>query len=100
MTRATLYLLAAGAVWFAEGYIFGTVFRFSRGQTALLGGVYLALWVTACILLLRLARRPAQEREALPVWRYLSLAPMLVATLGSFASLPILVAIAALGKLT
>ena len=48
---------------------------------------------------MRLARRRGAEPQTLSVWRYLSLAPMLVATVGSFASLPILLAIAALGRI-
>lgn len=99
MSRAILYLLAAGAVWFAEGYIFSTFLRFSTWQTVLLIALYAALWLLACLWLLRLARRPGAEPQTLSVWRYLSLAPMLVATVGSFASLPILLAIAALGRI-
>jgi hypothetical protein len=99
MSRATMYLLACGAIWFTEGYIFSVFLAFRVWQTLLLTTVYAALWLTAAAWLFALVRREGANGNALPAWRYLSLAPMLTVTLGSFISLPIVVTIAALGKL-
>jgi hypothetical protein len=98
MIRAILYLVFAGAIWFAEGYIFSRLLAFSAIQTALAGGCYLALYLAAAH---RLVRAFKSDLDAGDVarWRYLSLAPMLVVVLGSFASLPLMLVILGLGKL-
>ncbi|HZU13129.1 MAG TPA: hypothetical protein VFB58_09845 [Chloroflexota bacterium] len=98
MIRAVLYLLASAVAWFAEGYVFSRFLRFSIAQTIILGLVYLALFLLA-LLFLRSLATDLSDRGELPIWRYLSLAPALTLIVGSFASLPILLAIAALGKL-
>lgn len=97
MVRAVLYLLASGAIWLAEGFLFSRFLGFSAWQTVLMTLVYLALFSAAATWLLRLYATDSMDE--LPVWRHLSLAPMLVVILGSFASLPIVLLILAAGKL-
>lgn len=99
MIRATLYLLVSAAVWGAEGYVFSRFLAFSLGQSVLLGLVYLTLFVVALGLLLRFQRGYQPEAGDLAHWRLLSLAPMMVAVIGSFVSLPVLLVVAALGKI-
>lgn len=99
MIRAALYLVASGAIWFAEGFIFTTFLGFRAWQIGLVVTIYAVLWVAAAIWLIRLGQRQRALAQPLAAWRYLSLAPMLTVIVGSFASLPILLAIAALGKL-
>lgn len=99
MIRAVLYLAVAGVIWAAEGYVFSRFLLFGSIQTAIMVAVYGALFMTAVFLLVRFAREAESRPDPLPVWRYLSLAPMLVTVIGSFISLPILLAIDAAGKL-
>jgi hypothetical protein len=98
MIRAALYLVASGIVWVVEGFIFARMLGFTPWQTALMAAVYVGLWAVAASRLLGLRASQPAGSQHLPEWRYLSLAPMLVVVLGSFASLPILLLILALGK--
>jgi hypothetical protein len=98
--RAGLYLLASGAIWMAEGFLFSYFLRFSAWQVVGMAVMYTGLFVAACVVLLRFARRYGTAQQDLALWRLLSLAPMLVAMVGSFLSLPLLLIIAALGRLS
>jgi high-affinity Fe2+/Pb2+ permease len=100
MIRASLYLIAAGAVWLTEGFVFSRFLRFSGWQTALMALVYVGLFLIAAWYLARFARRYRDPVDGLAVWRLISLAPMIALLVGSFASLPILLLVAALGRLT
>jgi hypothetical protein len=97
--RAGIYVLAAGVIWLAEGFLFSRLLGFSNVQVALVVLMYTALFSIAVLQLLRSARRKGSGASQLSPWRYISLAPMLVVVLGSFVSLPILLVIALLGKL-
>lgn len=100
MIRASLYLLVAGVVWLAEGFVFASFFSFSRWQTVTMAAVYTTLLAVAFAAFLRFAQHYPVDREgALPMWRYVSLAPQVALIMGSFVSLPILVAILAVGKI-
>jgi hypothetical protein len=97
MIRAILYLFASGVIWLVEGFLFSRFLRFSAIQTGIMAVIYVALFAAALRYILLLSRR--QEEVGLSRWRYLSLAPMLTVTLGSFASLPVLLAILVLGRI-
>lgn len=99
MIRATLYLVAAGIVWLVEGSLFSYFLRFALWQTVLMAMIYLALFLIAVRYLITLARQNRDSEAQVAYWRYLSLAPMLMVVVGSFASLPLLLAILALGHL-
>jgi hypothetical protein len=98
MIRAVFYLTASAAVWLAEGFLFSYFLAFQPWQVVLMAAIYVVLLGVA-VLLLR--RQMATYREAgdMAVWRYLSLAPMILLIVGSFASLPLLLLISGLGKL-
>ncbi|MGH2447202.1 MAG: hypothetical protein ACRDFS_01150 [Chloroflexota bacterium] len=97
MIRAVGYLLASAVVWFAEGYVFSTFLHFSLAQNVTLAIIYAVLFAVAVWLLLRFA---VAQDENLASWRYLSLAPMLVAIVGSFVSILLVVLVAASGSPT
>ncbi len=99
MFRAVVYLAASAVLWLAEGFLFSYFLQFHLWQIVLMTIVYSCLIVLAVQLLRRQAATYATEEAQLAVWRYLSLAPMIVLIVGSFASLPILLLIAGLGKL-
>lgn len=96
--RAAAYLIASGVVWVIEGFLFSRLLVFSASQVALTIAIYLGLFVAAALLLIRFVRRFRDDTGDLPRWRLLSLAPMLVAIVGSFVSLPLLLLVVALGK--
>jgi Trk-type K+ transport system membrane component len=98
MVRATLYVGASALIWLAEGFMFSRFLAFSLWQTALLGVVYLALLGVSCLAILRAWRRQLEISSDLSAWKLLSLAPMVTTILGSFVSLPIVLAVLALGK--
>jgi hypothetical protein len=98
MIRAILYLAAAGAIWLAEGIVFAVMLRFVPWQVAAMVSVYAALFAGAVVYLARI--RKTSDGDTGPArWRYLSLAPMLAVTLGSFGALPIILLIVILGKI-
>jgi hypothetical protein len=97
MIRATAYLLVAGAIWFVEGFLFSRFLDFSTPQVVGMAIGYAALYACALWALLHSAGPPGSDRDVAQ-WRYVSLAPMLTVVLGSFASLPIMIVIALLGK--
>lgn len=99
MIRATLYLVVAGIVWLVEGFLFSYFLRFAPWQTVIMAIIYVALFLIAARYLVTLARRNRDSEAQLAYWRYLSLAPMVTVVVGSFASLPLLLAILALGHL-
>lgn len=99
MVRASIYLLAAGVVWLAEGFIFSRFLGFSTWQIAITAAIYLALFAAAVVWIRLLVRTQSSENRELSPWRYISLAPMIVAIVGSFASLPIILAIFVLGRI-
>jgi hypothetical protein len=61
--------------------------------------VYAVLFAAAVLALRRTARRQPVAGAGDDHWRLLALAPMLVVVVGSFVSLPLLLAIVALGRL-
>lgn len=99
MIRAAIYLLVAGGLWMAEGFLFSRLLGFAPWQVAIMVIMYAGLFVAALALLVRFARRYHQTEAELPIWRLISLAPMLLVVVGSFISLPLLLLIAGLGKL-
>lgn len=99
MIRAALYLAAAGLVWLVEGFLFSYFLRFALWQTALMAIVYAGLFLIATRYLIAFAARQHSPEAQVAYWRYLSLAPMLTVVVGSFASLPLLLGILALGHL-
>ena len=89
----------AGAVWLAEGFVFGSFFRFSSSQTVAMAVIYIALFAAACVAFVRRAERYSREGDSdLPLWRYVSLAPQITVVVGSFLSLPLLMLVLALGR--
>ena len=98
MVRATLYVGASALIWLAEGFMFSRLLAFSPWQTVLLGALYLALLGVSLRALRRAWQRQAEISSELSAWRFLSLAPMVTTILGSFVSLPIVLAVLALGK--
>jgi hypothetical protein len=97
MFRAYLYLAAAGVIWLIEGFLFSYYLGFAAWQVALLAIVYLALYTLALRVFVRSLRNYGGEGELSP-WRAVSLAPMIVVVVGSFVSIPLVIAVAALGK--
>lgn len=98
MIRAVFYLVVAGAVWFAEAFLFTRFLAFSAGQTVLAAGFYVALYLVVVTTLIRAVARDSRAGDVAR-WRALSLAPMLAVIVGSFVSLPVLLVIAALSGL-
>jgi hypothetical protein len=99
MARAYLYLALAGLAWLIEGFLFSHYLNFSWWQSGILGVLYLSLFALATQRLLDALRAPPDTSAHVAAWRVVTLAPMLVVILGSFASLPLIVVVAALGKL-
>lgn len=92
------YLAAAGLVWLAEGFLFSRFLGFLPWQVGVMVVLYLALFGYAVRLLGHGLRTATAEETNSPAWRLVSLAPMLAVIVGSFASLPILLLIAVLGR--
>jgi len=99
MLRAYLYLAAAGVMWLGEAFLFAYYLGMAPWQTALLGCMYASLFAIATHFLLRSMREHDSGQSDLAAWRAVSLAPMLVVIVGSFASLPLILLVLALGKL-
>ena len=99
MARAILYVGASALIWLAEGFLFSRFLDFSPWQTVLLGVVYLVLMGVALRALQRTWRQRSELSGELAAWRILSLAPMVTVIVGSFISLPIVLAVLALGKI-
>jgi hypothetical protein len=99
LLRAYIYLAAAGVIWLIEGLLFSHYLTFAPWQTGLLALIYLGLYAIALRFFLISLRNQPDNRD-LPPWRVVSLAPMLVVLLGSFISLPLILLVAALGKLS
>jgi hypothetical protein len=97
--RAVAYLIASGIIWLAEGFLFSRYLSYSPWQTILMAAIYAGLFLVAARLLLQLWRSSSDADRGLTQWRTLSLAPMITLVLGSFISLPLLLLIAALGKI-
>ena len=98
MIRAVLYLGVAGATWMAEGFVFSRFLAFSRVQVGLMAVMYVTLFCVALAFLVRFAGSVDLSDTELPVWRFLSLAPMLVLVVGSFLSLPLMLLIVAVSR--
>jgi hypothetical protein len=98
MFRAYLYLAAAGVIWLVEGFLFSHYLGFAPWQTALLAVIYTGLYAVALRSFLKSLRAYAGKAELAP-WRMVSAAPMMVVILGSFVSLPLVLAVAVLGKI-
>lgn len=96
MIRAWLYVVAAGIVWFVEGFLFSRFLQMSAVQTVVLFVLYAGLFSAAVWALMRSMRDQGPGEGAL--WRQLALAPMAVAIVGSFLSLPLVLLVAILGK--
>jgi hypothetical protein len=99
LLRAYGYLGVAGVVWLVEGALFGYFLRFVLWQLMVLLAIYTALLVVALRALLKNLNQPQVAGADVAVWRLVALAPMLVVIVGSFASLPILLIVALLGKI-
>jgi hypothetical protein len=99
MIRAYLYLAASGVIWLVEGFLFSRFLAFVWWQTAILTLIYIGLFGLASAYLLRALRGGRETSEELALWRAVSLAPMFVVIVGSFVSLPLILIVAALGKL-
>lgn len=99
MIRAYLYLGAAGIIWLIEGFLFSYYLRFDPWQVAMMATVYVTLYAIAVWYFLRSLREPHERERDLSVWRMVSIAPMVVMVVGSFVSLPLILLVAALGKL-
>jgi hypothetical protein len=100
MIRATAYLIASGVIWVIEGFLFSKLLAFSVPQVILTVVLYVTLFAVAAAMLIRSAGEFREGIEGMAHWRLLSLAPMLVAIVGSFVSLPLLLLVAALGKIS
>ncbi len=99
MFRAYLYLLVSAFIWFGEGFLFSHYLGFAAWQIALLAVIYAALFGMCIRYLLHGLQQPRTSEDGLKAWRVVSVAPMLVTILGSFVSLPLVVLVAAAGKL-
>ena len=98
MLRAYLYLVLSGIIWLVEGFLFSHYLEFRTLQIVLLGVLYVTLFALAATLFVRsLSQSPAGDADLSP-WRVVSLLPMVIVILGSFASLPLIILVAALGK--
>lgn len=97
--RSVFYLSAGGVVWMAEGFLFSYFLQFHPWQVVLTAIVYLCLLGAGAVLLRRQLATADHAPAQVALWRYLSLAPMVVVVVGSFASLPVLLLILGLGKL-
>jgi hypothetical protein len=96
--RAWLSLAAAAGIWFAEGFVFSQFLAFRIWQVALMGAIYALFFVVALTPFRKFAGSHSASAHEVDGWRLLSAAPMMVIILGSFISLPILLAIVALGR--
>jgi hypothetical protein len=99
MIRAVAYLAASGVIWVVEAFLFSKLLSFSAAQVALTVVLYVVLFLVAVVVFVRFAREFKEGTESMPRWRLLSLAPMFVAIVGSFVSLPLLLLVVALGKI-
>jgi hypothetical protein len=98
MLRAYLYLGVAGLIWLIEGFLFSYYLGFHVWQVGLLAAMYVGLYAVAVRYFVRSLKGYSGQGELAP-WRAVSLAPMVAVILGSFVSLPLLLVVAALGKL-
>jgi len=89
--RTAIYLSAAAVIWFAEDGVFSVAFRFNAAQIAVVTVYFAALFAGAIWLIRRTYLRTGMEEpsEDLPISRIVSMAPVLVVLVGSFAALPI-----------
>ncbi|GAC1444791.1 MAG: hypothetical protein NVSMB52_04450 [Chloroflexota bacterium] len=99
MIRAYIYLCVAGIIWMVEGFLFSHFLHFKWWQVILLALVYLGLYGLAVTTFLRSLDSPNDMVPGSTAWRAVSVAPMFVVIVGSFASLPIILLVAAAGKL-
>lgn len=99
MFRAYLYLLVSGIIWLVEGYLFSRYLFYAAWQTVLLGLLYLILFAVAVTVLLRAIHADDPSPNGIPAWRLLAYAPVVVAIIGSFVSLPLILLVVALGKI-
>lgn len=95
-TRTPAYLLAAGAIWFAEDVVFTRAFGFNAGQSAVVTIYFLALFVGAILFAVKTYRRAKADGDRgqpseLSIDRIIAVAPVLTVIVGSFAALPIIV---------
>ena len=97
--RTPAYMLASLVIWFAEGYVFTRAFAFNLAQTAVVAVYFLLLFAGAVWLSVRFARRVDPSDESIPVARLISLAPVLVLVVGSFAALPVFMLVLIAGAL-
>jgi hypothetical protein len=99
MSRAYFYVGMSGVVWLVECALFCHFLQLAPWQVVLLALLYTALFGLAVRTFLRSLRRAGRPPADMATWRVVSLAPMIVAVLGSFVSLPIIVLVVLLGKL-
>ncbi|MGH2441668.1 MAG: hypothetical protein ACRDFX_00700 [Chloroflexota bacterium] len=99
MFKAYIYLLISGAIWMVEGFLFSYYLGFAAWQIALIGVIYVALFGAAVYYLIRALKVQPRTQDGISAWRLVSVAPMLVVIIGSFASLPLIIIVAAIGKL-
>lgn len=98
MVRAITYLVVSAVIWLGEGFLFSRLLGFTVLETALAAVVYLCLYAVSVAVFVRHTGRIRTANPDLPEWRLLSAAPMIVVIVGSFISLPLLVAIYAIGS--
>ena len=98
MVRALFYLIVSALIWLGEGFLFSRLLGFTVLETALAAVVYLGLFAVAVFAFVRHTGRAGTANSDLPEWRLLSAAPMIVVIVGSFMSLPVLLAIYAIGS--
>ena len=99
MIRAYFYLGASGVIWMIEGFLFSYYLGFHPWQVAVMAAIYVGLFVIAVRVLLKSLQSPDDVAPGTAAWRAVAVAPMLTVIIGSFASLPLILAVAALGKL-
>lgn len=100
--RTGVYLVAAAAIWFAEDYVFTRGLGFDGVQTGIVTIYFVLLFATAIAFILRATRRmrndPSSAQGEFSATRLLSMAPAMTVIIGSFAALPILILVLALGS--
>ncbi|GEM_PF-3111263 len=93
--RTLAYLAAAGLIWFAEGYVFTRAFGFDTVQTAAVSAYFAAVFALAIWITVKAYRRfgGGNTSGGLSPELLVSMAPALTLILGSFAALPIFMAV-------
>ena len=95
--------MAAAAIWFAEDYVFTRGLGFDGVQTGIVTLYFVLLFAAAIAFILRATRRmdndPSSAQSDFSAARLISMAPAITVIIGSFAALPILILVLALGSI-